>query len=38
MRSAASRYSLLIFSFVNVWAAYHYYVAGKCLAADLVKD
>jgi predicted MFS family arabinose efflux permease len=32
------RYSLLIFSFVNVWAAYHYYVAGKCLAADLVKD
>jgi len=29
------RYSLLIFSFVNVWAAYHYYVAGKYLQDDL---
>lgn len=29
------RYSLLIFSFVNLWSAYHYYVAGKCLADDL---
>ena len=32
------RYSLLIFSFVNIWAAYHYYVAGKYLKDDLVKD
>lgn len=32
------RYSLLIFSFVNVWAAYHYYVAGKLLKADLVTE
>ncbi len=32
------RYSLLIFSFVSVWAAYHYYVAGKHLAADLVRE
>jgi predicted MFS family arabinose efflux permease len=30
------RYSLLILSFVNIWAAYHYYVAGKYLKADLV--
>ncbi len=30
------RYSLLIFSFVNIWAAYHYYVAGKYLQGDLV--
>lgn len=29
------RYSLLLFSFVNIWAAWHYYVAGKHLAADL---
>ena len=32
------RYSLLIFSFVNVWAAWHYYVAGKTLAEDLVHE
>ena len=32
------RYSLLIFSFVNVWSAYHYYVAGKHLGEDLVTD
>ena len=32
------RYSLFIFSFVNVWAAYHYYAAGKYLEADLVQD
>lgn len=30
------RYSLLIFSFVNIWAAYHFYVAGKYLKEDLV--
>ncbi|MEM7100450.1 MAG: MFS transporter [Pseudomonadota bacterium] len=29
------RYSLLIFSFVNLWSAYHYYQAGKYLADDL---
>ncbi len=32
------RYSLLIFSFVNVWAAYHFYVAGKYLGGDLEKE
>lgn len=32
------RYSLLIFSFVNVWSAYHYYVAGKYLKDDLVHE
>jgi len=29
------RWSLLICSLVNIWAAYHYYVAGKYLRADL---
>ena len=29
------RYSLLIFSSFNLWAAYHYYRAGKLLSADL---
>jgi predicted MFS family arabinose efflux permease len=29
------RYSLLICGLVNVWAAYHYYVAGKYLRDDL---
>ena len=32
------RYSLLIFSFVNIWAAYHYYVAGKYLEQNLEKE
>ena len=32
------RYSLLIFSFVNVWSAYHYYVAGKYLKDDLIHE
>ena len=32
------RYSLLVFSFVNVWSAYHYYVAGKYLAEDLEQE
>ena len=32
------RYALLILSFVNIWAAYHYFVAGKTLKADLVID
>jgi predicted MFS family arabinose efflux permease len=29
------RWSLLICSLVNIWAAYHYFVAGKLLKADL---
>ena len=29
------RWSLLICGLVNIWAAYHYYVAGKYLRADL---
>lgn len=32
------RYSLLIFSFVNIWAGYHYYVAGKYLKNDLETE
>ena len=32
------RYSLLIFSFVNIWSAYHYYVAGKYLEEELETD
>ncbi|MCE7998299.1 MAG: MFS transporter [Rhodobiaceae bacterium] len=34
----ALRYSLVIFTFVNLWAAFHYYIAGKHLKADLVHD
>lgn len=32
------RYSLLIFSFVNIWSAYHYYIAGKYLEEELETD
>jgi predicted MFS family arabinose efflux permease len=32
----ALRYSLVIITLVNFWAAYHYYVAGKHLKKDLV--
>jgi MFS family permease len=32
------RYSLLIFSFVNIWAGYNYYVAGKYLKNDLETE
>ena len=32
------RYALLICSFVNIWAGYHYYVAGKYLKDDLVSE
>ena len=32
------RYALLILCFVNLWAAYHYFVAGKYLKEDLVLD
>jgi predicted MFS family arabinose efflux permease len=32
------RYALLALSFVNIWAAYHYYLAGKTLKQDLVID
>ena len=34
--SEALRYSLLICSVVNIWAAYHYFVAGKYLKDELV--
>ncbi|MEQ9143034.1 MAG: MFS transporter [Parvibaculaceae bacterium] len=34
----ALRYSLLIFTFVNLWAAFHYFVAGRHLKNDLVLD
>jgi len=30
------RYSLLIFSLVNLWSAWHYYIAGKYLKEELV--
>ena len=29
------RYALLLVSFVNIWSAWHYYLAGRYLAADL---
>jgi hypothetical protein len=29
------RWSLMICGLVNLWAAYHYYVAGKHLQADM---
>lgn len=32
----ALRYALASFSLVNVWAAYHFYVAGKHLEKDIV--
>ena len=32
------RYALRILSTVQIWAAYHYYQAGKSLKDDLVKD
>ncbi|MEK9588855.1 MAG: MFS transporter [Gammaproteobacteria bacterium] len=32
------RYALLILSTVQIWAAYHYYQAGKSLKGDLVTD
>jgi predicted MFS family arabinose efflux permease len=31
------RYALLICAFVNIWAALHFYLAGKHLAADLAS-
>ncbi len=31
------RYALLIATFVNLWAAVHYYIAGKHLAKDLAE-
>lgn len=36
--SESLRYSLLIFSFTNVWAAIHFYIAGKHLKKDLVTE
>jgi MFS family permease len=32
------RYALLILCLVNLWAAYHYFIAGKYLKDDLVID
>jgi len=32
------RYALLVLSTVQIWAAYHYYQAGKSLKEDLVTD
>jgi predicted MFS family arabinose efflux permease len=32
------RYALLMLSTVQIWAAYHYYQAGKSLKEDLVTD
>jgi predicted MFS family arabinose efflux permease len=36
----ALRYSLLVFGFVNVWAAAHYFIAGRHLPAEMqaVRD
>ncbi len=31
------RWSLMIFGFMGIWVAYHFYVAGKYLAADLAR-
>lgn len=31
------RWSLMIFGAIGLWVAYHYYVAGKLLAADLAR-
>ena len=35
---ASLRYALLILSTVQIWAAYHYYQAGKSLKEDLVTE
>jgi len=32
------RYALLICSFVNIWAGWHYYMAGRYLKDDLVQE
>ena len=32
------RYSLFLLSFINIWAAYHFYMAGKYLKQDLEKE
>ena len=32
------RYSLLIFAFLKIWCAFHYYMAGKYLKEDLIKN
>ena len=31
------RYSLLIFGCVNVWSAWHYYLAGRTLQVDMAQ-
>lgn len=32
------RYSLLIFASLKIWCAFHYFMAGKYLKEDLIKD
>ena len=32
------RWSLMIFGFMGIWVAYHFYLAGKYLAADLARS
>ena len=32
------RYALLLVSLVNIWSAWHYYIAGRHLAADLAAQ
>jgi MFS family permease len=32
------RYSLLFFASLKIWCAFHYYMAGKYLKDDLIKD
>ena len=36
--SDSLRYALAIFGMVNIWAAYHYWEAGRCLAKGDGKD
>ena len=31
------RWSLMVFSFMGIWVAYHFYTGGKHLAADLAR-
>jgi MFS family permease len=31
------RYSLLVFGCLNVWAAWHYFLAGRTLKADMAR-
>jgi hypothetical protein len=35
--SESLRYALLMLTCVNIWTAFHYFMAGRTLQADLVK-